>query len=133
VALVVGRFLLKGRRTGNPVRFRDGPRRCNRVFWAGSNSKLEWKSASEAHSFGHCRVFLWKNPVRRPGRSELGSQKTYQRITAVLHAGWEPSNCFCIVAPFPFCLPLFFAMKLGAKDGIAMHLGLRAASAMLGR
>lgn len=28
--LVVGRFTLKGRRTGNPVQIRNGPRRCNR-------------------------------------------------------------------------------------------------------
>jgi hypothetical protein len=31
VVLVVGCFPLKRQRTGNPVRFRDGPRRCNRV------------------------------------------------------------------------------------------------------
>jgi hypothetical protein len=75
VALVVGYFMLKGRRTGNPVRFRDGPRRCNRVL-------------TGTHSISHYHRSLG-DLVRRLGTPELGSQKTYQRKTCGPPRGTE--------------------------------------------
>ena len=78
VALVVGRFSEKGRRTGNPVQLRDGPRRCNRVL-------------SEAHSTGHCRNIPSRN-VWREGRASLNLEvrRPTNALSAILREGRSP-------------------------------------------
>ena len=71
IVCVGGRLLLwEDRRTGNPVQFRDGPRRCNRVL-DGSSNLLAIVELPGRHSRRY--------DDEKAGQTELGSQKTYQR------------------------------------------------------
>ena len=107
MALVVGRFTLKGRRTGNPVRFRDGPRRCNRVF-------------SGALSLSHYHQFLSGDLVRRLGTPELGSQKTYQRKTCGSPRGTEAVKLSLeYAAPLWLVGPPFSCALISAREAAA--------------
>ena len=78
--VVGGRPLLwEGRRTGNPVRFRDGPRRCNRVF------------ERFVQSPSHCRV-RHAGPVagrttRRPDEPNSEVRRPTNAVHVVLCAG----------------------------------------------
>ena len=60
---------LKFRQTGNPVRIRNGPRRCNRALTSASFQGPLSRSSDE-----------------KDARRRLGSQKTYQRVVPQMSA-----------------------------------------------
>ena len=80
-ALVVGSSVGRADEQGTPVQIRGGPAAVT-------------EEVGRPILFGHCRAQV---TARRPGQPELGSQKTYQRVTCGPRRGREAAKKVGIV------------------------------------
>ena len=96
-------FPWEGRRTGNPVRVRDGPRRCNRVFKGSSQSPSHCRVRQAGPVAGTTTRRLDKpnSEVRRPTNAGHAALREGRRLRRRGPLGTHSSSASCGVAVFP--------------------------------